>query len=140
MNKDRLDAIRDGESFVPDYSYYALPVDIWALGVIMFNLLCGKSPFPYGDTKENYDNIKRAKVRYPRTMVNQVTAEAKDLIRFILNPDPDLRPSIDDILAHAFFTEPSDGIPLRVLPRSFPKTILNFPLSEEFIKSLQLRA
>ena len=102
----------------------------------MFNLLCGKSPFPYGDTKENYDNIKRAKVRYPRNF----SAEAKDLIRFILNPDPDLRPSIDDILAHPFFTEPSDGIPLRVLPRSFPRTILNYPLSQEFIKSLQLRA
>lgn len=104
MNKDRLDAIREGESFIPDYSYYALPVDIWALGVIMFNLLCGKNPFPYGDTKENYDNIKRAKVRYPRNMASQISAEAKDCIRFILNPDADSRPSIDDILAHSFFT------------------------------------
>lgn len=136
MNKDRLDALREGESFIPDYSYYALPVDIWALGVIMFNLLCGKSPFPYGDTKENYDNIKKAKVRYPRHKDSLISAETKDLIKFILNTDPDLRPSIDDILAHPFFTAPSDGIPLSVLPRSFPKTILNFPLAEDFVKSL----
>jgi len=140
QNKDRLDAIRDGESTIPDYSYYALPVDIWALGVIMFNLLCGKSPFPYGDTKENYDNIKRAKYRYPRERVDKVSHEAKDLIKYILNPDAELRPSIDEILAHPFFSAPSDGMPLHVLPRSLPRTILNYPLAENFIKSLRMRA
>lgn len=68
-NKDRLDAIREGASHVPDASLYALPVDIWALGVIMYNLLIGKSPFPYGDTKENYSNIRRSRYRYPRDRV-----------------------------------------------------------------------
>jgi serine/threonine protein kinase len=102
----------------------------------MYNLLIGKSPFPHGDTKENYENIKRSRYKYPRDKVNQVSAEAKDLIHFILNPDPELRPTIDEILEHSFFTDPSDGVPLRVLPRSFPRTILNYPPSEDFIRSL----
>ena len=102
----------------------------------MYNLLIGKSPFPHGDTKENYENIKRSRYKYPRDKINRVSEEAKDLIHFILNPDPELRPSMDEILEHRFFTEPSDGVPLKVLPRSFPKTILNFPPSEDFIKSL----
>ena len=57
-----------------------------------------------------------------------------------MNPDPELRPTIDEILEHRFFTDPADGMPLEVLPRSFPKTFLNYPLSEDFIRSLQLRA
>ena len=88
MNKDRLDAIKEGDAIVPDYSYYALPVDTWALGVIMYNLLIGKSPFPYGDTKENYANIKKARYRYPRDRATKVSKEAQDLIAFILHPDP----------------------------------------------------
>ena len=136
LNKERLDAIREGYSSIPDYSYYTLPVDIWALGVIMYNLLVGKSPFPYGDTKDNYDNIKRARYRYPSAKVNCISEDAKDLIEMILNPDPELRPTIDEILDHRFFTDPCDGIPLSVIPRSLPKTILNYPLSEDYLKSL----
>ena len=136
MNKDRLDAIREGDPAIPESSLYALPVDIWALGVIMYNLLCGKSPFPLGDSRENYMNIRRARYRYPRDRVNQISAEAKDLIHLILNTDPELRPSIDEILEHRFFTDPSDGVPLGVLPRSLPKTFLNYPLSEDYVKSL----
>ena len=140
MNKDRLDALREGEQNIPESSYYALPVDTWALGVIMYNLMIGKSPFPLGDTRENYSNIRRARYRYPRDRVNRISPEAKDLIHLILNTDPELRPSIEEILEHRFFTDPSDGVPLNVLPRSFPKTLLNYPLSEDFVKSLQLRA
>ena len=139
-NKDRLEALREGDPIIPDYSYYSLPVDIWALGVIMFNLLCGKSPFPFGDTKENYKNIKRSNYKYPREKAHLISEEAKELIKFILNPVPELRPTIDEIFEHRFFTDPSDGVPLRVLPRSLPKTILNFPLSVDFIQSLQLKA
>lgn len=106
----------------------------------MYNLMIGKSPFPLGDTRENYNNIRRARYRYPRDRVNRISPEAKDLIHLILNTDPELRPSIEEILEHRFFTDPSDGVPLNVLPRSFPKTFLNYPLSEDFVKSLQLRA
>ena len=62
------------------------------------------------------------------------------MIHLILNPDPELRPTIQEILEHSFFTCPSDGMPLEVLPRSFPKTFLNYPLSEDFTRSLKLRA
>ena len=139
-NKERLDALREGHPVIPDYSHYSLPVDTWALGVIMYNLLVGKSPFPHGDTRENYDNIKQARYRYPRDKAKKISLEAQDLISYILNPDPELRPTIAEILEHPFFTDPSDGVPLEVLPRSFPRTILNYPPSDDFVQSLRLRA
>ena len=122
------------------YSYYGLPVDTWSLGCIMYNLLCGKSPFPYGNTDENYENIKRARYWYSRDKANKISQEAKDLIELILNLDPELRPTMDEILEHPFFTNPSDGVPLQFVPRSLPRTILNYPLSEDYITSLRLRA
>ena len=114
MNKERVAASQRNidPTMVPKHSFYGLPVDTWALGCIMFNLLCGKSPFPYGDTKENYENIKKARFWYTRDKNHRISAEAKDLIELILNPDPDLRPSMDEILEHKFFTDPADGVPL----------------------------
>ena len=101
----------------------------------MFNLLYGKSPFPFGNTKENYDNIKTGYFQFPNKRTD-VSVEAKNLIRLILNPIPEQRPSPKEILAHPFFTNPSDGIPIQVIPHSLPKTILNCPLNKEFLKHL----
>ena len=39
------------------YSEYGFPADVWAVGVFMFNFLVGKSPFPYGNTSQNYKKI-----------------------------------------------------------------------------------
>ena len=137
MNKDRIDALKAGKTTnIPPYSNYSFPVDWWALGVMMYNLLYGKSPFPHGNTKENYDNIRAAHVRFPSRR-SDVSAEAKNLVRLILNPVAEQRPSPQEILAHPFFTRPSDGIPMHVIPHSLPKTILQCPLNNEFIKHLR---
>ena len=50
QNRERIEATREGLSTIPEPSFYSLPVDVWALGVIMYNLLYGKSPFSLGDT------------------------------------------------------------------------------------------
>ena len=92
MNKDRIDAIKEGKTDIPNYSTYSFPIDWWALGVMMYNLLYGKSPFPYGNTKENYDNIRAARFKFPSRR-EDVSAEAKELIKLILNPVPEQRPS-----------------------------------------------
>ncbi len=39
--------------------YSGPPADIWALGVLLFALLCGKFPFKGQNDKELYENIKR---------------------------------------------------------------------------------
>lgn len=64
-NRERIDATRQGRHPIPAPSFYHLPVDIWALGIIMFNLLFGKSPFNLGDTPQNYHNIKCASFTFP---------------------------------------------------------------------------
>ena len=48
--------------------------------MMMYNLLYGKSPFPFGNTKENYDNIRNGYFKFPSRR-SDVSEEAKDLIR-----------------------------------------------------------
>ena len=51
-----------------------------------------------------------------------------------------MRPSPREMLTHPFFTQPTDGIPVNVIPFSLPKTIMSCPLNNEFLWKLQKTA
>jgi len=45
---------------------YTKMVDFWSLGVLVFEMCCGWSPFYADDTQQMYKNIAFGKVRFPR--------------------------------------------------------------------------
>ena len=45
---------------------YTRAVDWWGLGVLVFEMLVGESPFPGDDEEEVFDSIVNDEVRYPR--------------------------------------------------------------------------
>jgi protein kinase N len=45
---------------------YTRAVDWWGLGVLIFEMLVGESPFPGNDEEEVFDSIVNDEVRYPR--------------------------------------------------------------------------
>ena len=47
---------------------YTLAVDWWGLGVLIFQMLVGESPFPGADEEEVFENIIQANPRYPSTL------------------------------------------------------------------------
>lgn len=68
----------------PGYSH---PVDWWAVGVLLYEMLVGRSPFQSNDTKKVYRGVLRGKVDY-----DPVTdPTARDLIRRLLIRDPEKR-------------------------------------------------
>jgi len=91
-----------------DDGSYGRAVDIWALGVVLYVLLSGIHPFQQEDEDAMLDNIEHARWKWLGRNWDKVSAEAKDLITQMLNPDPTARPSVDQCLQHAWFSNTLD--------------------------------
>ncbi|XP_053361823.1 serine/threonine-protein kinase PLK3 isoform X1 [Clarias gariepinus] len=75
--------------------------DVWSLGCVMYTLLCGNPPFETLDLKETYKCIKEVKYTLPPSL----SAAAQKLISGILQKDPSDRLTLDQILAHEYFSK-----------------------------------
>lgn len=66
------------------YSYAA---DLWSLGILLFELLCGPSPFgnDFEDPYKIYDEILKKDLEFPEFVTNQ---PVKDLISQLLSKKP----------------------------------------------------
>lgn len=53
---------------------YSRAVDWWGLGVLIFEMLVGESPFPGDDEEEVFDSIVNDEVRYPRFLTLEAIA------------------------------------------------------------------
>ena len=76
-------------------------LDIWCIGVLMFELLTGKTPFSGNNTKELNINIQQLKINWPR----DINLDGKNIITKILKLNPLERISLEDMLKHPFFTK-----------------------------------
>jgi polo-like kinase 1 len=93
---------------------HSYEVDIWSTGVIMYTLLCGAAPFTAKDTDATYKRIINNIYEFPRDIL--ISKEAKDLIRWMLSPNPLDRPKPAQILSHPWFSG--------YTPDMLPKTAL----------------
>uniref|UniRef100_A0A672J4Q4 Serine/threonine-protein kinase N2-like n=1 Tax=Salarias fasciatus TaxID=181472 RepID=A0A672J4Q4_SALFA len=83
---------------------YTRSVDWWGLGVLVYEMLVGESPFPGDDEEEVFDSIVNDDVRYPSFL----SPESVSLIQKLLQKDPDLRlgagkDDASEIKRHRFF-------------------------------------
>jgi serine/threonine protein kinase len=80
---------------------YDKSVDMWALGVIAFVLLCGCLPFDDDGSRISSESAARRKftLRFPRWSAN-LSNSAKDLLYNLLDVDPKNRFTAEQALAH----------------------------------------
>uniref|UniRef100_I3JZB4 protein kinase C n=1 Tax=Oreochromis niloticus TaxID=8128 RepID=I3JZB4_ORENI len=87
-------------------SNYTRSVDWWGLGVLVYEMLVGESPFPGDDEEEVFDSIVNDDVRYPRFL----SPNSASLIQKLLQKNPDLRLGAGEedaleIKRHKFYEE-----------------------------------
>ncbi|KAG5679043.1 hypothetical protein PVAND_008643 [Polypedilum vanderplanki] len=104
---------------------YTRSVDWWGLGVLIFEMLVGESPFPGDDEEEVFDSIVNDEVRYPRFLSLEAIAIMRRLLR--KNPERRLGSSerdAEDVKRQAFFRGISwDDLLLRKVKPPFVPTI-----------------
>ncbi|QKX57302.1 uncharacterized protein TRUGW13939_04414 [Talaromyces rugulosus] len=87
-----------------DEQGYTKMVDFWSLGVLVFEMCCGWSPFYAEDTQQMYKNIAFGKVRFPR---DALSTEGRNFVKGLLNRNPKHRLGAKDdakeLMAHPFF-------------------------------------
>jgi serine/threonine protein kinase len=77
-------------------------VDVWAVGVVIYTLLFGKTPFQSDSIESTYKNIRSCKFSFPDDI--ETSEDPKDLISKILRLDPEDRPSVNEIRNHPFLS------------------------------------
>lgn len=75
------------------------PVDLYSLGICIYELLVGSLPFNENNVMKLYKLIVSGKIIFPNTL----TPNARSLIAALTNKVPERRPSITEVKAHAFF-------------------------------------
>ncbi|XP_020207199.1 serine/threonine-protein kinase OXI1 [Cajanus cajan] len=103
-----FDSVEKSNSFVGTEEYVApeivsgkghgFGVDWWSLGVVLYEMLYGTTPFKGANRKETFYRIL--------TKEPELTGEKtalRDLIRRLLEKDPERRIQVDEIKGHDFF-------------------------------------
>uniref|UniRef100_A0A8C7UFK9 protein kinase C n=1 Tax=Oncorhynchus mykiss TaxID=8022 RepID=A0A8C7UFK9_ONCMY len=106
---------------------YTRAVDWWGLGVLVFEMLVGESPFPGDDEEEVFDSIVNDEVRYPRFL----STEAISIMRRLLRRSPERRlgageRDAEEVKKHLFFRNMDwNGILSKKVKPPFVPTIQN---------------
>jgi calcium/calmodulin-dependent protein kinase-4/calcium/calmodulin-dependent protein kinase I len=111
------------ETFTVGTTAYAAPevlsrgdasaaADAWALGVVLYIMLCGRHPFD--ETNDASDEEMAARIRVgafacESTHWQQLSAPARDLVQRLLTVDPRVRLTAEQVLQHEWIVSTSSA-------------------------------
>ncbi|KAF0741372.1 hypothetical protein Ae201684_003482 [Aphanomyces euteiches] len=83
---------------------HGTPVDYWALGVILYEMLVGFPPFNDDTVEAIFSNILHRRIVWPNED-QCLSPHVEDLINRLLDLDPETRMGWDELINHPFFQD-----------------------------------
>jgi len=103
---------------------YSKSVDMWALGCVLYTLLCGFPPFYDESISVLTEKVARGQYTFLSPWWDDISKPAQDLVSHLLTVDPDKRYTIDQFMAHPWIkntneqTHPAADAPPLATPAS----------------------
>ncbi|XP_007256339.2 serine/threonine kinase 17a like [Astyanax mexicanus] len=91
-----------------DYEKISTATDMWSIGVLMYVMLTGESPFLGNDNQETYLNISQVNVDYSQDVFHGISSLAVDFIKSLLHKNPADRATAEQCLQHPWLNEQAD--------------------------------
>eukprot|EP01016_Furgasonia_blochmanni_P004564 TRINITY_DN11769_c0_g1_i4.p1 TRINITY_DN11769_c0_g1~~TRINITY_DN11769_c0_g1_i4.p1 ORF type:complete len:584 (-),score=80.71 TRINITY_DN11769_c0_g1_i4:366-2117(-) len=80
---------------------YTYKCDIWSLGVVLYRMLYGKTPYTAYSKELLYEKISREPLAFDAEI--EVSEDAKNLIKGMLTVNPDKRMDLEEVKRHTWF-------------------------------------
>ncbi|ELP89072.1 serine/threonine protein kinase ppk14, putative [Entamoeba invadens IP1] len=104
---------------------YSAQVDWWTFGILMYEILYGRTPFFNRNRDTVFSNILDGELMFPKTWTYPISTNAKDLMRELLQNDPEKRigakDGAEEIKAHNFFKGVKFQLIRNITPPIIPK-------------------
>lgn len=84
---------------------YSKSVDMWALGCVLYTLLCGFPPFYDESIQVLTEKVARGQYTFLSPWWDDISKSAQDLVSHLLTVDPEKRYSIKEFLAHPWIRQ-----------------------------------
>jgi serine/threonine-protein kinase RCK2 len=84
---------------------YSKSVDMWALGCVLYTLLCGFPPFYDESIEVLTEKVAKGQYTFLAPWWDDISKSAQDLISHLLTVDPEKRYTIREFLAHPWIRE-----------------------------------
>ena len=84
---------------------YSKSVDMWALGCVLYTLLCGFPPFYDESIQVLTEKVARGQYTFLSPWWDDISKSAQDLVSHLLTVNPEKRYTIDEFLAHPWIRD-----------------------------------
>ena len=87
---------------------YSKSVDMWALGCVLYTLLCGFPPFYDESIQVLTEKVARGQYTFLSPWWDDISKSAQDLVSHLLTVDPEKRYTIEQFLKHPWIRQSNE--------------------------------